>query len=157
MKFSLLDWLEVFAVLSVCGLLVACFSMMSRRISDPFSNPPPVAVDSATKSKPLETQTPTAAELPPALERVAVETKSTFYQTAGGDDLGGVSYVSPATTIHWRPEWIVDSERASVEQVIAAAVARLEFMQSRPQASDRNARALWELNQALQILREGTP
>lgn len=116
-----------------------------------------IPIDPKPAPDPFAATPPTAAELPPALERVAVETKSTFYQTAGGDDLGGVSYVSPATTIHWKPEWVVDSERASVEQVLAAAVARLEFVQSRPQASDRNARALWELNQALQILREGTP
>lgn len=156
MKFSLLDWIELVSVMTVFVLLVACLLIMTRRIPDPFSNPP-VTVDLATETEPLETHTPTAVELPPALERVAMETKSTFYQTAGGDDLGGVSYVSPATTIHWRPEKVVDSERASVEQVLAAAVARLEFIQSRPQASDRNARALWELNQALQILRGETP
>lgn len=134
--------------------IAVCFvSLMGACVTIPFDpKPAPDPFAALPNATP-----PAAAESPAPLERVNVETKSTFYQTAGGDDLGGVSYVSPATTIHWKPEWVIDSERASVEQVIAAAVARLEFIQSRPQASDRNARALWELNKALQVLQGETP
>lgn len=83
--------------------------------------------------------------------------RSVFYKSQVGDDLGGYSFVSPTQPINWKIEGAANSNGATVEDVLAAAIARLEHLQTTPQASDRNARALWELNKALQIFREELP
>jgi hypothetical protein len=90
-----------------------------------------------------------SAEPEDGIASVRPSVQSTFYQSPTGIDAGGVSYVSPATTIHWRPETAIDSEGATVEQILAAVADRLEFVQSTPQAADRNARALWDVLKAL--------
>lgn len=85
--------------------------------------------------------------------------RSEFRSTMDGDDLGGVSYVSRTTSIQWAAAapGRSDGSGATPEAVLAALVSRLEHLQKSPQASDRNARALWELNKALQIYRGETP
>lgn len=85
-----------------------------------------------------------------------MESTSTRYlfrsDPATQNDLGGVSHVSPNTSINWRSEYLPDSEGASVSSVLEAVKDRMSFLQSTPQASDTNARALFALQKALDTL-----
>ena len=79
--------------------------------------------------------------------------RHSMVRASGTDnDLGGVSHVSPSTVIHWRAESRIDSEGASVAAVLEAVAVRLSAIQNTPQASDANARALWEVMKALEVL-----
>jgi hypothetical protein len=79
--------------------------------------------------------------------------RHSMMRTAGtGDDYGGVSDVSPSTMIYWRIESRPDPRGASVAAVLEAVAVRLSAIQNTPQASDANARALWEVMKALEVL-----
>jgi hypothetical protein len=82
-----------------------------------------------------------------------------FHLDANGNDLGGTSVLSSATAIKWRSEFYTNSKGASVLEVVKAAADRIQQLQRTPQASDTNARALWELRKAIDIMegKEITP
>jgi hypothetical protein len=75
-----------------------------------------------------------------------------------GNDLGGVAYRKDGLNITWRPATgaplPTQIHGVTPAQVLAAVAMRLEAVQSTPQASDRNARALWEIHKALKNLEE---
>lgn len=75
-----------------------------------------------------------------------------FRSGPDGVDMGGVSHVSPNTNIHWRSVAIPDSEGATVSSVLQATSDRLQFLQKTPHASNSQAKALWHLEQALNVL-----
>ena len=86
--------------------------------------------------------------------------KHRFFLTQGGDDYGGESQASPNTKIKWAPVNLpahITSDGASVADVLAACSARLSHLQKTPQASDTNAKALWEIVKAMDILNENAP
>jgi hypothetical protein len=83
-----------------------------------------------------------------------------FFLTQGGDDYGGESQASPNTIIKWAPVNLpahIKSDGASVPDVLAACSARLSHLQKTPQASDTNAKALWEIVKAMDILNGNAP
>lgn len=75
-----------------------------------------------------------------------------FRSGPDGLDLGGVSHVSPNTNIYWKSVAIPDSEGATVASVLQAASDRMQFLQKSPHASNSQAKALWHLEQALNVL-----
>jgi hypothetical protein len=83
-----------------------------------------------------------------------------FLTTSFGNDYGGESQASPNTKIRWAPVTLspgVQSEGATVADVLAACVARMSQIQKTPQASDTNARALWEVQKAMDLLNGQAP
>lgn len=82
-----------------------------------------------------------------------------FHLDANGNDLGGTSVLSNATSIKWRSEFYSNSQGATVLEVIKAAAERMQQLQQTPQASNTNARALWELRKAIDLMegKEITP
>lgn len=75
-----------------------------------------------------------------------------FRDAASGADLGGRSIVSPNSTINWKSAGAVDSEGATVVDVLNATAARLSHLQQTPAANDKNARALFDIVKALDTL-----
>ncbi len=81
--------------------------------------------------------------------------KHRFLTTPNGNDFGGDSLVSSNTKINWAPVNLppnVQSHGASVEGVLEACAARLSQIQKTPQAADVNAKALWHVLQAMDLL-----
>lgn len=131
-------------------LLGACMPDKFDPPAPPMESPQPAFDPFETMIEPTES----------AFDSTGTNTvRSTFRSTMDGDDLGGVSYVSRTTSIEWAAAapGRSDGSGATPEAVLAALVSRLEHLQKSPQASDRNARALWELNKALQIYRGELP
>lgn len=88
------------------------------------------------------------------------ENKHRFFLTADGNDYGGDSQASPNTKIRWAPAATspnVTYEGATVANVLEAIAARLSQIQKTPQAADRNAKALWHVLQAMDLLNGKTP
>lgn len=78
--------------------------------------------------------------------------RSDFQLDANGNDLGGTSVLSSSTVIKWRSEFYTNSQGATVIEIVKAAADRMQRLQRTPQASDTNARALWELRKAIDIM-----
>ena len=82
--------------------------------------------------------------------------KHRFFKNADGNDYGGESQASPNTKIRWAPAVTsspnVTYEGATVADVLQATAARLSQIQKTPQAADRNAKALWHVLQAMDLL-----
>lgn len=68
-----------------------------------------------------------------------------FYKSRERDDLGGVSR-SDYFTINWGPE------KTHPVDVLSSTLLRMEHIQQTMAASDTNARALWHVMQARDIL-----
>ena len=86
--------------------------------------------------------------------------KNRFLTTPFGSDYGGESQASPNTKIRWAPAVLppnVKSEGATVADVLEVTAARLSHIQKTPQAADVNAKALWHVLQAMDLLNEKTP
>lgn len=93
-----------------------------------------------------------ADEAPSGFGSSVITQTHEFRSGPDGVDMGGVSHVSPNTNIHWRSVAIPDSEGATVASVLQAASDRLQFLQKSPHASNSQAKALWHLEQALNVL-----
>lgn len=88
------------------------------------------------------------------------DSKHRFLRTADGNDYGGESQVSRNTKIRWQPAATSPNliyEGASVANVLEATAARLSQIQKTPQAADLNAKALWHVLQAMDVLNGKTP
>jgi hypothetical protein len=88
------------------------------------------------------------------------ETKSKhIWRTLEGADYGGESQVSQNTKIKWAPVGLATPqiEGASVADVLEATAARLSQIQKTPQAADKNAKALWHVLQAMDLLNNKAP
>lgn len=86
--------------------------------------------------------------------------KNRFLTTTFGNDYGGESRPSPNTIICWAPVALppnVKSQGATVADVLEVTAARLSHIQKTPQAADVNAKALWHVIQAMDLLNEKTP
>ena len=65
---------------------------------------------------------------------------------------GSASQVIPAIGIAWQdPGMMGTATAATPEQVVDATISRLQYVQTTPHASDRNARVLWHLVQAQDV------
>jgi hypothetical protein len=73
------------------------------------------------------------------------EPKHEFYKSRERDDLGGVSR-SDNFTINWGPR------KTQPVDVLSSTLLRMEHIQQTMAASDTNARALWHVMQARDIL-----
>ena len=91
----------------------------------------------------------------------AVSPQNVFHQNEIGDDSGGLS-TGPGYVIQWSDakdrtlNTSSQAHSATALQVLDATLARMQFVQSTLQASDKNARALWHVLQARDML-SGTP
>lgn len=91
----------------------------------------------------------------------AVSPQNVFHQNEIGDDSGGLS-TGPGYVIQWSDakdrtlNTSSQAHSATALQVLDATLARMQFLQSTLQASDKNARALWHVLQARDTL-SGTP
>lgn len=86
--------------------------------------------------------------------------KHRFLRTADGNDYGGESQASPNTKIRWAPAVTttnVTYHGATVADVLEATAARLSQIQKTPQAADANAKALWHVLQAMDLLNAKPP
>lgn len=169
LKLCLVRWTllmrSTFVVCLGVMLLAGACVLYVRAIAQLLGIHPAAAVAIAAELPTIETTITGTDEPPPPPfgagfvphDRLAKYTaqpgRHSMVRAAGTDnDLGGVSHVSPSTVIHWRAEYRIDSEGASVAAVLEAVAVRLSAIQNTPQASDANARALWEVIKALEVL-----
>jgi hypothetical protein len=86
------------------------------------------------------------------------ETKSKhIWRTLEGADYGGESQVSQDTKIKWAAVGPQGATGATVADVLEATAARLSQIQKTPQAADKNAKALWHVLQAMDLLNNKAP
>ena len=77
--------------------------------------------------------------------------KHAFKLEKNGNDDGGFSTGS-GFHIQWATASKPSHAHASAQQVLEATLARMEFIQSTPQANNRNAQALWHVMLARDVL-----
>lgn len=139
-------WLAIAA--SAIAAISLFFSITARNMPTDQPEPPQIT---ATPEATIGGVTMAPADLVPLGPSAADD----FRHDGVGNDLGGRSRVSPATTIIWAeadPNAAATLQGATPADVLRATARRLEHLQTTPQSSDRNARALWGILRALQDL-----